>query len=373
VAHLKSIKKLVCLQIIPSMGVGGIETGVRDMSSYLTSLKINNYVLAENSSNNLDTNTSNIYFLKKLKFKNIFDQAKIKQLILKIIQEKKINLIHISSRAPAFFLINWIKKQGIKTVTSLHNTYNDQNFLKKYYNSFLLKGDSVISNSYFVSNYFHTNYNIKNQSIHIIPRGINTEYFDSDKKQKIQNKQNIKIFHPSRISSWKGHILFLKYFAKLIKKSDMNFEVTIISNHNNKYEKEVDKIVQNLKISNQVHFIKPTKNIKELYMKANLVINSSVNPEGFGRTICESLSMRTPVIAPNMGGTKEQLEKFDDNLLYEIDNFDSFKKSFYYALKNQDTISEKGRDFVIKNYSSNQMCFALLEIYNGILNEHISN
>ena len=36
----KNIKKLVCLQIIPSMGVGGVETGVRNIAEYLAKKKI---------------------------------------------------------------------------------------------------------------------------------------------------------------------------------------------------------------------------------------------------------------------------------------------------------------------------------------------
>ena len=33
--QIKNTKKITCLQIIPSMGIGGIETGVRDISKYL--------------------------------------------------------------------------------------------------------------------------------------------------------------------------------------------------------------------------------------------------------------------------------------------------------------------------------------------------
>ena len=33
--QIKNTKKITCLQIIPSMGIGGIETGVRDIANYL--------------------------------------------------------------------------------------------------------------------------------------------------------------------------------------------------------------------------------------------------------------------------------------------------------------------------------------------------
>ena len=52
-------------------------------------------------------------------------------------------------------------------------------------------------------------------------------------------------------------------------------------------------------------------------MSADIVINSSINPEGFGRTISESLALNIPVVGPNQGGVKEQLEIFDINLMYD--------------------------------------------------------
>ena len=349
------------------MGIGGIETGVRDLSSYLTNLNIENYILTQKFRNNLNTNTNNIFYLKELNFKNILHQRSIKKTIKNLIDNYQINLIHISSRAPAFFLANWLKKQNIILITSLHNIYSYKNFLKKYYISFLLKGDKIVANSYFVSNYFNANYDLKNKKIKIVPRGIDTDYFNPKKNNTSRLKNYLNILHPSRISSWKGHEIFIHYISQLIINPIFNFKVTIISNHDNSYEKSLDKTIKRLQLSSHINFIKPTKNIKYLYMNADLVVNSSIRPEGFGRTICEALSMKIPVIAPNNGGTKEQLEKFNSNLLYEVNDIESFKKSFYYALKNREMISNQSREFVLKNYSKDAMCSSLLDVYQSCL------
>ena len=76
-AYQKNIKNLVCLQIIPTMGIGGIETGLRDISRYLSKKKIENYILCERSKNNITDKSLNIIYLDNLKFKKIFDQYKI--------------------------------------------------------------------------------------------------------------------------------------------------------------------------------------------------------------------------------------------------------------------------------------------------------
>ena len=90
------------------MGIGGIETGVRDIAKYLNK-KIDNYILCESSNKNFKIKGLKIIKLDNLKFKNIFDQNKIKIQIKQLIKKKRINLVHISSRAPAFFLLNILK------------------------------------------------------------------------------------------------------------------------------------------------------------------------------------------------------------------------------------------------------------------------
>ena len=90
------------------MGIGGIETGVRDIAN-ISIKKIDNYILCENSNKNFNVKGLKIIKLNNCKFKNIFDQNKIKIQIKQLIKQKRINLVHISSRAPAFFLLNILK------------------------------------------------------------------------------------------------------------------------------------------------------------------------------------------------------------------------------------------------------------------------
>ena len=50
------------------MGIGGIETGVRDVANYLNKKKIDNYILCESSNKNF-----NIKGLKIIKLEIIYD------------------------------------------------------------------------------------------------------------------------------------------------------------------------------------------------------------------------------------------------------------------------------------------------------------
>ena len=342
------------------MGIGGVETGSRDIARYLNKNKIKNYILCEKNQKNLKDKNLNIIYLENLKFKNIFDQNRIKILLKKIIKNKKINLVHISSRAPAFFLISFFKKENIKVITSIHNKYKQGFFIKNWYNSFLQKGDAVIFNSNFVKDtYLH---NFPNKNFFVIPRGIDTDYFWSSNYNL--NDSIKRILLPSRISNWKGHNILLQYF----KKNDLNLRVgnyrlVFISSHVSKDEKKVDENIKKLNLSKFILFEKPTLDIRKLYEQSYIVVNFSTRPEGFGRTISEALSMSKPVIAPNIGGTKEQLSKFDKKLLFNVNSYNSFVRSFKYVIKNYKIITKKSRSFVIENFSSKQMCKKTFETY----------
>jgi len=70
------------------MGIGGVETGVRDISKFLKKSNIQNYILCEESNKNLKERDLDIDYLKNLKFKNIFDQIKIKPDYQKLLRQQ---------------------------------------------------------------------------------------------------------------------------------------------------------------------------------------------------------------------------------------------------------------------------------------------
>ena len=78
--------------------------------------------------------------------------------------------------------------------------------------------------------------------------------------------------------------------------------------------------------------------------------------------------MSCPAIAPNMGGTKEQLKNFNSKLLFDINSFKSFFKALEYALNNHKGVSKNARNFVKENYSADLMCKNTLKIYQNLIN-----
>ena len=129
-SQFKNIKNLRVLQIVPQLKFGGVERGVIDILRFLNKKKIKNYIFCENFNPNMIkfSERKQVFLSKNLTFKNLFNFFRLNDQLKKLIIKKKINLIHISSRAPAFIFYNLIKQdQKIIYITSYHNPSSGNN------------------------------------------------------------------------------------------------------------------------------------------------------------------------------------------------------------------------------------------------------
>ena len=89
---------------------------------------------------------------KRAKSANVvvfFGEQFIFDMVLKIIEKNHINLVHVRSRAPAWIL-RYISNNKFKTVSTFHNVYGNQNFIKRYYNKGMCSVDKIVAISEYV-------------------------------------------------------------------------------------------------------------------------------------------------------------------------------------------------------------------------------
>lgn len=372
-AYSKHIKDLIILQIVPQLKLGGVERGTLEIFRFLNKNQINNYIFCENYDDDLLTNEEkkSIYTSNGLKFKKLFNFFKLNSLLSDLVKTKKINLVHISSRAPAFIFYKNIKNKNINYVTSFHNPYTGI-FIKKFYNSYLVKGDVVICNSNYTKNYLIKNFKINKKKIFSIPRGADLEYFNTenisqsiidDKKESLNiSREDIVISVPSRFSKWKGHKQILSFLSSQSPSIIKELKLILIID---KSKLNKDVLFRNCDplLKKNIRIIHPTSNIREIYAISDIIISCSLKPEGFGRTISESLAMNKIPIGSNSGGVKEQLEPFDAKLLFDQNDITSFTKSLNHALTLHRKRSFNGRNYIDHNYSLSKMLKDTLNIY----------
>ena len=107
------------------------------------------------------------------------------------------------------------------------------------------------------------------------------------------------------------------------------------------------------------------------YRIANLVVSSSIEPEAFGRVSVEAQSMQIPIIASDIGGSKETIIK--DKTGYLFLNKDPIAlsnlivevmKKDYNSLK---TIGIEGRKNVLKKFDVDKMCQTTFTEYKKLI------
>ena len=143
------------LQIIPNMEIGGAERTVIEITNFLKEKKILPLVLTSGGKLINDLEKANIEVIKlPIDKKNPYSIIKNFFIFIKIFREKEIDLVHVRSRAPAWSAIFAAKRIGIPVLTTWHGHVSNSSFLKKLYNSIMLKGDAVIANSSYTQKEF---------------------------------------------------------------------------------------------------------------------------------------------------------------------------------------------------------------------------
>ena len=174
------MKKFNLLQILPSLNSGGVEQGTVDIANYLAKNKNNNLIISSGGKMLSYINKKYVHHYElPVHSKNFLKMPLIAKKINKIIEENNINILHVRSRAPAW-LLPYINKKKLTSVSTFHNVYGHQNFVKRIYNKQLCKVDKIIAISEYVKNEITKIYNIYPSKITVINRGTDVEFFDSN-------------------------------------------------------------------------------------------------------------------------------------------------------------------------------------------------
>ena len=381
--------KIKVLQVIPKLGFGGAETGCYDLAHYLFEQDCKSYIVTSGGE------LLKYVDKKKVKVIKLPVHSKNPVLILLnsiiltfIILFLNINIVHVRSRAPAWSCLIATKITFRKLVTTFHGTYNFSSNIKKFYNSVMVNSDLLIAGSNFIFSHINDNYlkylNLKKKFL-VIFRGINTEYFDPDnlKKNSVsklrtlwQIEENSKvILLPGRLTSWKGHELFIEAISKFKKlNSELNFTAVILGNDQGRtvYKKKLERLVEQYNLTNDFRFIEKCEYMPAAYMLADIVISSSIEPEAFGRVSVEAQSMKKPIIASNIGGSNETIIDNKTGILFESGNTDSLSKKINEII-NLDTLTlelmgKEGRKNVINRFNIEKMCLNTYSEYKKLFN-----
>ena len=382
-------KNIKVLQVIPKLGYGGAETGCYDLAHFLPEQNCKSYIATSGGEllKYVDKKKVKVFRLP-VHSKNPFLILINTIIIFFIIIIYNINIVHARSRAPAWSCLFATKLSFRKFVTTFHGTYNFKNKIKKFYNSVMVKSDLVIAGSNFIFSHINDNYNdyflSKKRKLLVIFRGINTHYYNNqkilplklDKFAKINkiDRNKFIILLPGRLTAWKGQKIFIEAINLLSNKTDLPpFEAIILGSDQgrNVYKKQLIGLVQQHRLSKLIKFINHAEEMPVAYAISNLVCSCSIEPEAFGRVSVEAQSMQVPIIASNLGGSKETIIPNKTGYLFKsndpkalADLIETVMKNDYNSLK---SIGFEGRKNVLTKFDVDKMCRTTFTEYKKLI------
>ena len=375
------MKNLKLLQVIPSLESGGTEQGAIDVANYIAEQGSESFV-ASNSGRMLNQlNRKSVQHLRlPVHSKNPYVIFKNIKRIKNIILNNKINLVHVRSRAPAWST-RFACYNLCRSISTFHNVYDHQNFLKRFYNKGLSKVDNIVAISEYVKKSITNIYKINEKKISVIHRGINMDLFNPTindelifpnffSKYNFPNDKSI-ILYPGRLTRWKGQIEFLDVLQSLNLDNIICYFVGDDKNINYKLKLEKEIYKRNLNSDCKILGNLSKEEMRLMYKSSDLIISSPLKPEGFGRVISEGLAMKKIVLCYNFGGPKEQIVGLDD--LYAVEPYNKNQMinkiniSLNLSKNNKKQMGEIARAHIQKKFSKQSMLKNYFKLYQKII------
>ena len=380
--------KIKVLQVIPKLGYGGAETGCYDLAHYLSEKDCSSFIATSGG--------QLLKFIKKNKVKVFRLPVHSKNPLLIIFNTiilsiliiiNNINIVHARSRAPAWSCYLACLITGRNFITTFHGTYNYKSGIKKFYNSVMLRSKLTIAGSNFIFNHINENYSKylnRKKKLRVIFRGINIDYYNK-KNISILKQENLKkewelfpnkftILMPGRLTNWKGQEKFIEALNILVEDYDNSkFQAIILGSDQGRtvYKKRLVNLIQRYRLNKKIKFIEHCKEMPLAYSIADSVVSASIEPEAFGRVSVEAQAMEKPIIASNLGGSKETILNKKSGFLYKHDDPRELAKTLNTVIElGQDalnSIGNEGRKNITKKFDVESMCDSTLREYKKLL------
>lgn len=177
---------------------------------------------------------------------------------------------------------------------------------------------------------------IPDENINVIYQISNPLEDIGDAKLNFENYEVITF--AGRLDPIKGVHILIEAFKEVNKVTSS--KLLLIGDTNNKYSNDLKDLIEKLNMKNDIIFIGKLSNreVLKYFRKSDLVVVPSIWPEPQGRTVLEALYVGTPVVASNIGGISELIDK-NDGVLVKPNDIDSLSGGILRALSKKTKFS----------------------------------
>lgn len=324
------------LQVIPELSAGGAERTAIEVAAALTQAGAHALVASEGGrlERQLADAGGELIRMSKLGSKNPLHLRANAKTLAAIIRDRKVDLVHARSRAPAWSAM-WAAREGqVPFVTTYHGIYSARGKLKNAYNSIMARGDVVIANSDYTADHVREHHPGKARKITTIPRGVDVSAFSKDavSEERLErvsrnwtrdpSSVDKLIVLPARLTSWKGHREAVEAAARLGKRELPAWHMVFVGDAQGRerYQFELQELIQTNGLSDRISIVGHCDDMPAALMLADIVIAPSIRAEAFGRVAAEAGAMGRVVVGSDLGGQREIIRHGETGILIQPGN-----------------------------------------------------
>ena len=306
------------LELNWNLGVGGQQRHVVDLSNFLVSKGHNVFLLSQGGvlQRDLDERVVHVkipfnkffpkFFKKILNPFNLLLYISIRRKYLKLLSEKKIDVIHCHGVAEAYFCLK--NKRSAPIICSSHGYLDDT---WKWHTKIIKNADYFIGVSNFTTQKLNK-YISKKAKTETINYGIakkDLTYYPNNIREitlknvfKGQNINDFKVVVTvARLSYQKGYDILLKAIPKLLKNEP---KLRFIFVGSGDCEFELKQLAKNLDVENQIAFVGMQQDVYPFLLAGDVFCLPS-RYEGLPLSIVEAYRSGLPVVVSNASGNPE--------------------------------------------------------------------
>jgi glycosyltransferase involved in cell wall biosynthesis len=310
-------RRLTVIQLLPALAGGGVERSTLEIGDALVAAGHRSIVVSAGG-RLVETLTrgGSIHVALDIGRKSLSTLRHIASLRALFVRERP-DVVHARSRLPAW--LGWLALRTLLAprphlVTSVHGLNSPG-----WYSGVLTRGDRVICVSRTVREHVLRHWPRCAPRLQVIENGIDPAQFpraasDSwvgEAAIRFDTPRRVRLLLPGRGTRLKGHVAAIDLLGAL-QRAGVDAHLRLLGAREPGRERYLDELMQQacaLGVADRLAIEAPTDDIAAAYRDSDLVLQLSRQPESFGRTVLEALSVGRPVVGWDLGGVGELLER----------------------------------------------------------------
>jgi glycosyltransferase involved in cell wall biosynthesis len=300
------------LHMVPALESGGVETGTIDLA--LSLRKLGQTVIVVSSGGRLvgELEASGIIHIRLAVHRKSVSTLSLVPKIIDILKTYRIDVVHASSRVPAWIGFLACKLTGTAFVTSCHGFYS-----RHFFSRVMGWGKLVMVISESIGARMAEGFRVPKDRIRLVYRGLDLAKYPYSPNKYEKEPDSFVVINVGRLTSIKGQYDFIEAMKRVVR--NIAAEAWIVGGVEEGKEYHLGRLkefTRRLNMEKYVKFLGLRSDIPDLLRKADCLVLSTNIPEGFGRSVIEAGAAGTAVCASRIGGIKEIVTDGESGLLF---------------------------------------------------------